>query len=185
MKKKKKKDSITALLLCAFTGIFGGHKFYLEKNTAGILHLISFVLLVLARLAGPLFLLVLVWWVIDMILVSKEVDSDNENIEGDAEPGQNASSGTQEAAIGQQAIPEGNAIKLQLMRASSLLEHNVLTAPEFGTLNERIASGELILTQDKYRDVLNLRSMRDRESIDDFVYDMQKSKILELKYLSD
>jgi TM2 domain-containing membrane protein YozV len=34
------KDRITALLLCFFLGGFGIHKFYLGKNTAGIIYLV-------------------------------------------------------------------------------------------------------------------------------------------------
>jgi len=183
--KKTQKDKTTAYILGALTGLMGGHKFYLEKNGIGILHMLSFVALMLSHGARPLFLLVMCWWIIDMILLGKEVDTYNEQVEAnDAAIDSTQESKTEEQNPSAQSIPNGNTLKLQLARASSLLELNIINAPEFGLLNEKIASGEMILTQDKYRDVLNLKNMKERESIDDFVYEMQKSKILELKYLA-
>jgi len=93
--------------------------------------------------------------------------------------------------IPQQATPgqkpfvntDDDSIGTQLKRAGSLLQLNIVSADELGSLSTNIASGKYILSQGVYHDVVNLHSMMERKTIDGFMYEMQRTKMLELKYL--
>ncbi len=79
--------------------------------------------------------------------------------------------------------PNDNTLPTQLKRAGSLLQLNIVNPNEFGTINANIASGKFVLSHEVYHDVVNLKNMKERQTIDDFMYDMQRTKMLELKYL--
>ena len=52
-----KKDKYISLLLCAFLGIFGAHKFYEEKYVMGILYLLTYGFLFMGVIADFIVLL--------------------------------------------------------------------------------------------------------------------------------
>lgn len=79
--------------------------------------------------------------------------------------------------------PNDNTLPTQLKRVGSLLQLNIVNPNEFGTINANIASGKFVLSHEVYHDVVNLKNMKERQTIDDFMYDMQRTKMLELKYL--
>lgn len=61
---------------------------------------------------------------------------------------------------------------------------NIISADQYGQLCANIISSkEIVLTEEKYNDVLNLNNMKERGTIEEFMFDMQKSQILGLKYL--
>ncbi len=189
--RKRKKDKAIAYAIGFFTGFIGGHKFYLDKNKQGVMHLLPYVLIFLSCYQGLEILATLalfsifVWWVIDMIKLGREVDEVNGENEIDSEP--EPPKPMHQPAINSNvqgfANTPGDSLDQQLIRAKSLLQLNIVNPNEFGLLNTNIASGQFVLSQNVYHDVVNLNSMKERQAIDEFMYDMQRAQILGFKYL--
>jgi len=194
---KKKKEKVIAYLLALMAGSLGAHKFYLGKTFQGVLRIIpALVMMMCPILAGitaseiwiiGMFIAMAVLLgvtVYDLVKLGDEVDEYNEGIEPEIP--------SQKETIRPAATPKtdnrfvntgGDTLKIQLNRASSLLQLGIVSPTEFGILNQNIASGQFVLSQNVYHDVVNLNNMKERQAIDGFMYDMQKSQILGLKYL--
>ncbi len=189
--KNKKKDKGIAYVIAFLAGFMGGHKFYLDKNKEGMMRMIPIGAMFLSeflhmgRLIPLAFFAMFAWWVIDLIKLGREVDEVNEELEI-------PSQATEPKPQHQPAIPQtqeeftnqpGDTLDHQLKRAKSLLQLNIVTPLEFGNLSSSIASGEFVLSQGVYHDVVNLNNMKERQTIDGFMYEMQKAQMLGFKYL--
>jgi len=81
---QKEKSKKAACILWFFTGLFGGHKFYLNRKAEGILYLVLFFLLSIILIFDPdifiiLFLLRFIGWIFERIFLGKQVDEYNKN----------------------------------------------------------------------------------------------------------
>lgn len=114
-------------------------------------------------------------WLFGRLLSKKDDDEQNIDSTPSAEP---APPNPQVNAA------NNNIFQLQQNRANQLLQLKIITAEEFGVLNTKIVSDDgIFLTEEKFYDILSLNNMKERGTLDDFMFDMQKSQILGLKYL--
>ena len=58
------KSQVAAILLCFMFGFFGAHRFYLGKTTSAVMMV---ALLVAAPTLGFPFMLLFIWWIIDLV----------------------------------------------------------------------------------------------------------------------
>ena len=187
-----------AYIVTALIGWTGAQYFYLETkwaNKLGIVRLLLSALVIMCKVqhypgGGILAAIASLWYLVEFAFLWKLVDNANdenaaEDVEIDSAAEYAASNDT--PTVSQQLTPDpdcSNAISAQMGRAEQLLKLSIISPDEFGMLGTVIASGKFVLSQSLYNDVKNLHDMKERQTIDDFIYDMQRSKILELKYPS-
>lgn len=94
---RRKKDTLTAYILCVFFWFAGVHKFYLTRITEGIIYLMLSLSLVISLIAGLLFYnpfdmlkislisfaLIFIFLLYDIITLWKQVEKANEKIYGE------------------------------------------------------------------------------------------------------
>jgi TM2 domain-containing membrane protein YozV len=77
------KNKVVAALLAFFLGAFGAHKFYLGKNTAGIIMLLSCLIGWILLFIPPLIMSVIAFIEFIIYLVSSDEDFERNYVQGD------------------------------------------------------------------------------------------------------